>query len=100
MFEFTEGTQCCLRCGRVLTDRVLHDSFEEAALEGLRAGRGGGGGGDAAGAETTCEPCVSDFRRLLLRRRKRSARRLKPTARAGSASSRLTEWLRGMAEAF
>lgn len=93
MIELTQGLQCCLRCGRVLTDRTLHDLFEDAALEGIRAGRG-----DGAPDEEVCEPCVRDFRTLLRRRRTRSASQ--GVREKAGLSSRLAGWLRGAAGAL
>lgn len=83
--ELTPGLQCCLRCGRVLTDRALHDSMEESMLYAIRArhpewaleaGRAGEAGGE-------CQPCLSEYRRLLGDRQTRAEERLRAVAAAG-----------------
>ncbi len=56
----TSGLQCCLLCGRVLTDRVLHDSLEEPALASIRAEHPEWTSPDGA-----CAPCVRVYRKLL-----------------------------------
>lgn len=69
----TPGLQCCLRCGRVLTDRALHDSMEESMLYAIRArhpewAREKKAAGVAEGEEETgveCQPCLDEYRRLL-----------------------------------
>lgn len=66
--ELTPGLQCCLRCGRTLTDRALHDALEEPVLASIRAGRGGDG------AEGECQPCIEEYRNLLSKRQTRAAR--------------------------
>jgi hypothetical protein len=70
--ELTPGLQCCLRCGRMLTDRALHDALEEPVLASIRAERGGGGGADDVGG--TCQPCLEEYRSLLHQRQVRAAR--------------------------
>ncbi len=67
MLELTPGLQCCLRCGRTLTDRALHDSTEEAVLNSIRASRP-----EWVGASGECPPCVSEYRRLLGERQARA----------------------------
>ncbi|HEY0098322.1 MAG TPA: hypothetical protein VGB76_05150 [Pyrinomonadaceae bacterium] len=84
--DLTPGLQCCLRCGRTLTDRALHDALEEPVLASIRAGRGVG-----EGAEGECQPCLEEYRRLLVQRQARAERPL-----AESRGSRLPwvgKWL-------
>ncbi|HEX8422202.1 MAG TPA: hypothetical protein VF634_02260 [Pyrinomonadaceae bacterium] len=76
--ELTPGLQCCLRCGRTLTDRTLHDAFEEPVLASLSAGRGGVAGGAVGG----CQPCIEEYRSLLNKRQTR-AERLVEESRGG-----------------
>jgi hypothetical protein len=59
--ELTPGLQCCLRCGRILTDRALHDGLEEPALDSIRISHPEW----ASGAGVDCQPCVNEYRRLL-----------------------------------
>ena len=97
MQELTPGLQCCLRCGRVLTDRALHDAFEEPALESIRAGRAGW----AARGEV-CRPCLDDYRSLLGERRERAEQRPRRevTGRgAGRVGGWLMRWIGGGARA-
>ena len=68
ILDLTPGLQCCLRCGRVLTDRALHDALEEPVLASLRASRPGAANPDAA-----CQPCLEEYRNLLSDRQTRSA---------------------------
>lgn len=68
--DLTPGLQCCLRCGRMLTDRVLHDALEEPVLASIRAGRGGSGDG----ASGECQPCIEEYRSLLNKRQMRAER--------------------------
>lgn len=75
--DLTPGLQCCLRCGRMLTDRTLHDAFEEPVLASLRAGRGG-----VNGAAGECQPCIEEYRSLLNKRQTR-AERLVEESRGG-----------------
>jgi hypothetical protein len=69
IIELTPGLQCCLRCGRVLTNRGLHDALEEPVLASIRAGRTG-----AEGSAETCQPCLEEYRNLLNGRESRSER--------------------------
>lgn len=69
MYEVTAGLQCCLLCGRTLTDRTLHDRLEEPIIAAIsREHRGW------AGADETCARCVSAYRELLDGRLTRAAR--------------------------
>lgn len=52
--------QCCLTCGRTLTDREQHDALEASVLEGIRAEHP-----EWADAEGNCAPCVTHYRALL-----------------------------------
>ena len=36
MMDVTPGLQCCLLCGRTLTDRALHDRMEEPVINFIR----------------------------------------------------------------
>lgn len=71
VIEVTPGLQCCLLCGRTLTDRALHDRLEEPVINAIRlehpewAGAGDG----------TCAPCLSAYRKLLEGRITRAERR-------------------------
>lgn len=65
MPELTPGLQCCLRCGRVLTDRALHDSMEESMLYAIRARHPEWAQKKADEASEDCQPCLSEYRRLL-----------------------------------
>ncbi len=77
--ELTPGLQCCMRCGRVLTDRALHDSMEESMLYAIRARhpewaqKTTGEAGEASGE---CQPCLNEYRRLLSDRQTRAERML------------------------
>lgn len=68
--ELTPGLQCCLRCGRMLTNRALHDALEEPVLASIRAGRGGG----VDNTDGECQPCIEEYRDLLNKRQARSER--------------------------
>ena len=78
--ELTEGLQCCLRCGRVLTDRALHDAFEEPALASIRAGRGGANASAGSRAGGECQPCIEEYRNLLNQRQARAERPVEQSA--------------------
>jgi hypothetical protein len=85
--ELTPGLQCCLRCGRTLTNRALHDALEEPVLASIRAGRGG----DVNGATGECQPCIEEYRSLLNKRQKRAER---PAAQSsGSGLPWVEKWL-------
>lgn len=58
--EITPGLQCCLLCGRTLTDRALHDRLEEPIIDAIRLEHP-----EWAGADGACAPCVSAYRELL-----------------------------------
>ena len=60
ILDLTPGLQCCLRCGRVLTDRALHDALEEPVLASLRANHP-----ELAGNAEECRPCLEEYRGLL-----------------------------------
>ena len=80
--ELTPGLQCCLRCGRVLTDRALHDSMEESMLYAIRARHPEWAQKtDKTGGE--CQPCLSEYRRLLSDRQTRAERMLAAAAGPG-----------------
>lgn len=69
ILDLTPGLQCCLRCGRTLTDRALHDSLEEPLLASIRAGHA-----DEVSPNEVCQPCVEEYRSLLKDRETRSLR--------------------------
>lgn len=69
VYEVTAGLQCCLLCGRTLTNRALHDRLEEPIIAAIRREHRGW-----AGADETCAPCVSAYRELLDGRLTRAAR--------------------------
>lgn len=61
--------QCCLLCGRTLTDRKAHDALEEQVLKSIRDEHPEWT--DDSGA---CEPCVGLYRQLLKERETREER--------------------------
>ncbi len=66
MNEFIElkaGLQCCLLCGRTLTDRALHDRMEEPILASIRTAHP-----EWRGEDESCQPCVHEYRKLLAER--------------------------------
>ena len=63
--------QCCLLCGRTLTDREGHDALEQQVLKSIRDEHPEWT--DESGA---CEPCVNHFRQLLEERVTREERAL------------------------
>jgi hypothetical protein len=79
--ELTPGLQCCLRCGRTLTNRALHDAFEEPALASIRAGRGNSVGGSVEGE---CQPCIEEYRALLNRRQMRAEQLVEESGGSGN----------------
>ncbi len=83
VFEVTPGLQCCVRCGRVLTDRALHDSIEERVLDSIRADHS-----EWVQADGACQPCLGEYRRLLVNRRTRSEQ-----LREEAARTRIPVWL-------
>ena len=78
----TPGLQCCLLCGRVLTDRALHDRLEEPVLASIRAEHP-----EWTGTDGACVPCVRVYRKLLEERVTRAER-----VRAGAEGRHL--WAR------
>ncbi len=64
----TPGWQCCLLCGRTLTDRALHDALEEPVLAAIRAEHP-----EWSSIDGACQPCVSHYRSLLRERLARGA---------------------------
>jgi hypothetical protein len=66
----------------MLTNRALHDTFEEPVLASIRAKRmGGDGSGESASGE--CQPCIEEYRALLNNRQAR-AEQTREEARGGS----------------
>lgn len=88
--ELTPGLQCCLRCGRVLTDRALHDAFEEAVLASIRAGRGSSSSDSGDGE---CQPCIEEYRALLNKRQTRAEQFGGASDGGGSRLPRVGKWL-------
>jgi hypothetical protein len=64
-----QGWQCCLLCGRTLTDRALHDALEEPVLAAIRAEHP-----EWSSVDGACQPCVNHYRNLLRERLTREAR--------------------------
>lgn len=60
VLEFTPGLQCCVRCGRVLVDRRLHDRLEEPILSAIQNEHP-----EWVAADGACVPCVSRYREIL-----------------------------------
>jgi hypothetical protein len=57
----------------MLTDRALHDAFEEPVLASIRAGRGSTNGGvESSSAGGECQPCIEEYRNLLNKRQVRA----------------------------
>ena len=82
ILNLTPGLQCCLLCGRTLTDRALHDRLEESVLASIRAEHPEWSDGDGA-----CQPCVQHYRKFL-RERLTRAERLRVPARR-----RIPRWM-------
>jgi hypothetical protein len=79
--DLTPGLQCCLRCGRMLTDRALHDAFEEPVLASIRAGRGDTNAGvDNSSAGGECQTCIEEYRNLLNKRQARAEQPVEESA--------------------
>ena len=74
--DITSGLQCCLICGRTVSDRELHDSFEERALASIRAEHP-----EWAATGVPCAPCVELYRAML---RERAGRAELPPRPSGS----------------
>jgi hypothetical protein len=64
-----QGWQCCLLCGRTLTDRALHDALEEPVLAAISAEHP-----EWSSVDGACQPCVNHYRSLLRERLTREAR--------------------------
>ncbi|HEY0003637.1 MAG TPA: hypothetical protein VGB17_02415 [Pyrinomonadaceae bacterium] len=69
ILDLTPGLQCCLRCGRLLTDRALHDAIEEPVLASIRMAHP-----EWVGTDEVCQPCLKEYRDLLSERQSRSER--------------------------
>lgn len=74
----------------MLTDRALHDAFEEPVLASIRAGRGGTSGKVSGDGE--CQPCIEEYRALLNRRETR-AEQFVEASDGGSRLPRVGRWL-------
>ncbi len=61
--------QCCIVCGRTLTDRALHDELEDQVLAAIRAEHP-----EWTDQNGVCEACVSYYRNLLQERATREER--------------------------
>ena len=77
--------QCCLVCGRTLTDRAQHDELEGRVLASIRSEHPEWAGGDGG-----CERCVARYRELL-------RERLTREERLRELSSRRPAWLERLA---
>jgi hypothetical protein len=64
--DTTPGLQFCVMCGRMLTDRSLHDSLEQAVLAPIRAEHP-----EWVDANRVCELCIRKYRMILEQRRRR-----------------------------
>ena len=64
--DTTPGLQCCVMCGRKLTDRSLHDSLEQAVLAAIRAEHP-----EWVDTNRVCELCIRKYRMILEHRRRR-----------------------------
>ncbi len=82
ILNLTPGLQCCLLCGRTLTDRALHDRLEESVLASIRAEHPEWSDGDGA-----CQPCIQHYRKLLSERMGRAERLRAPARR------RIPRWM-------
>lgn len=81
----TAPLQCCLVCGRTITNREQHEALEERVLAAIREAHP-----DWAEGDGTCSPCVVYYRRLLKDRGARVARRRQRARR------RMPEWMQGL----
>ncbi|HEX8144566.1 MAG TPA: hypothetical protein VF553_18505 [Pyrinomonadaceae bacterium] len=86
ILDLTPGLQCCLRCGRLLTDRALHDALEEPVLASIRAEHP-----EWTRPDEVCQPCIGQYRRLLDERQTRSERLLE--AQQSRRPSWMSRWL-------
>lgn len=76
ILNLTPGLQCCLLCGRTLTDRALHDRLEEPILASIQAEHPEWSDGDG-----TCLRCVQHYRKFLSERVARAERLRAPVRR-------------------
>jgi hypothetical protein len=65
----TMGLQCCLLCGRTLTNRELHDAVEEQVIETIRSEHP-----EWTEENGTCKSCVVHYRDLINNRLSRAER--------------------------
>jgi len=82
ILNLTPGLQCCLLCGRTLTDRALHDRLEASVLASIRAEHPEWSDGDGA-----CQPCIQHYRKFLSERMGRAGRLRAPARR------RISRWM-------
>jgi hypothetical protein len=80
----SSGLQCCVICGRTLTDRSLHDDFERVVLAAIRSEHP-----EWVDTNGACDLCIRKYRMLLKQRR----------IRAGQKASRPT-WLARLIRKF
>ena len=64
--DTSSSLQCCVLCGRMLTDRSLHDDLERAILAAIRSEHP-----EWVDANGICELCIRKYRMLLEQRRRR-----------------------------
>ncbi len=88
------GLQCCLRCGRVITNRELHDSIEEPALASIRRSHPEWAAGTTG---ETCQPCLSEYRKLLSDRQTRSQSSVEATRAVSGAGEIAPNWFSALA---
>lgn len=70
------AAQCCLVCGRTLTDRKAHEALEEQVLKSIRDEHP-----EWANRSGACEPCISHYRQILKERATREERVLAASRR-------------------
>ena len=61
------GVQCCVICGRMLTDRALHDALEQQVLAVIRAEHP-----EWVEANGACTLCIEKYRAILRERARRA----------------------------
>lgn len=87
--ELKQGWQCCLLCGRTLTDRAAHDRLEQPVLAVIRAEHP-----EWVNESEACAPCVSHYRKLLHERMTRSSS--SEEAHVENSVRRLPQWIGGL----
>lgn len=61
------GVQCCVVCGRMLTDRALHDALEQQVLAVIRSEHP-----EWVEANGACTLCIKKYRAILTQRARRA----------------------------